>query len=74
MADGEFTGGGLMGDCEDKFAMRVANKLFSAANVPEKAVSTRLGVGVRSIPTSITVHAVAVIANRKMERDVRKGL
>jgi hypothetical protein len=54
--------------------MRVANKLFSAANVPEKAVSTRLGVGVRSIPTSITVHAVAVAAKRKMERDVRKRL
>jgi hypothetical protein len=74
MVDGEFNGGGVMGDCEDKLAMRVANKIFSAANVPEKAVSTRLGVGVRSIPISITVHEDAVAAKMNAERDVRNRL
>jgi hypothetical protein len=54
--------------------MRVANKTFSASNVPEKAVSTRLGVGDRSIPTSNTVHEDTLTAKIKMERDERRRL
>ena len=63
-----------MVNCVDIFAMRVANKILSASNVPVKAVSTRVGVGDRSIPTSITVHEDMMTAEINMERDEKKRL
>jgi hypothetical protein len=50
-------------EIEAEAVMRVANSTFPATRVLEISVSCKFGVGVRSIPTSITVQDENVTQN-----------